>query len=86
MAAPTLFVDGDACPVKDEVYRVGQRTGCPVIVVANSFIRTPPGVRFVTVDAGADETKIDENHRHTQLHQLPSPGKAVCQLIVASCG
>ncbi len=54
MAAPTLFVDGDACPVNDEVYRVGQRTGCPVIVVANSFIRTPPGVRFVTVDAGAD--------------------------------
>lgn len=53
-ALPTLFIDADACPVKDEVYRVGARTGCPVVVVANSFIRTPPGVRFVTVDQGPD--------------------------------
>jgi uncharacterized protein YaiI (UPF0178 family) len=52
--APTLVIDADACPVKEEVYRVGSRTGCPVVVVANSFIRTPPGVRFITVDAGPD--------------------------------
>jgi uncharacterized protein len=51
---PALYVDADACPVKDEIYRVGRRTGCAVILVANSFIRTPPGVRFVLVEAGAD--------------------------------
>lgn len=52
--APTLFVDADACPVKEEVYKVARRTGCGVKVVANSFIRTPPDVTFVAVEAGAD--------------------------------
>jgi uncharacterized protein YaiI (UPF0178 family) len=53
-AAPNIFVDADACPVKEEVYKVARRCGCPVHVVANSFIRTPPGVQLVVVDAGAD--------------------------------
>lgn len=53
---PTLFIDADACPVKEEVYRVARRTGMDVIVVANSFIRTPaePNIRFVLVEAGLD--------------------------------
>lgn len=52
----TLFVDADACPVKEECYRVAARCGLPVFVVANSYIRTPnqPGVAFVQVEAGAD--------------------------------
>ncbi len=54
MSAPTIFVDADACPVKEEVYRVARRTGCPVFVVANGTIRTPPDVTFVLVEAGAD--------------------------------
>ena len=54
----TLFVDGDACPVREEVYRVADRLGLPVYVVANGSrpIR-PPGrsnVTMITVDAGAD--------------------------------
>ena len=57
-----LYVDADACPVKDEVYRVAARLALPVIVVANSFIRTPfvadaqggSLVRFEPVEAGAD--------------------------------
>ncbi|MEJ0061359.1 MAG: YaiI/YqxD family protein [Terricaulis sp.] len=53
-AAPTIFVDADACPVKEEVYKVARRCGCAVNVVANSFIRTPPGVQLVVVDAGPD--------------------------------
>jgi uncharacterized protein YaiI (UPF0178 family) len=52
--APTIFVDADACPVKEEVYKVARRCGCPVKVVANSFIRTPPDVALVVVDAGPD--------------------------------
>jgi uncharacterized protein YaiI (UPF0178 family) len=51
---PTLFIDADACPVKEEVYKVARRTGCPVKVVANSFIRTPPDVELTVVDAGPD--------------------------------
>jgi uncharacterized protein YaiI (UPF0178 family) len=53
---PAIYVDADACPVKEEVYKVARRVGLDVHVVANSFIRTPiePRIRFVLVDAGAD--------------------------------
>jgi uncharacterized protein YaiI (UPF0178 family) len=54
VSAPTIFIDADACPVKEEVYRVARRTGCAVHVVANSFIRVPPDVRLTVVDAGPD--------------------------------
>lgn len=51
---PTIFVDADACPVKEEIYKVARRTGCPVWVVANTFIRVPPGVQLNVVEAGPD--------------------------------
>ncbi len=52
----TLYVDADACPVKDEVYRVAGRYALPVLVVCNSWIRTPPdpSVTLVVVDQGPD--------------------------------
>ncbi len=53
-AAPAFYVDADACPVKEEIYKVARRYGCAVHVVANSFMRTPPDVQFVLVDAGPD--------------------------------
>ncbi|WP_413990093.1 YaiI/YqxD family protein [Labrys okinawensis] len=51
-----IFVDADACPVKDEVYRVAGRHGLKTYVVANSFMRVPrdPLVEFVLVSAGPD--------------------------------
>lgn len=51
-----IFVDADACPVKEEVYKVARRLGLDVFVVANSFIRTPvePRISFVLVEAGPD--------------------------------
>ncbi len=36
-----IFVDGDGCPVKQEVYRVAKRYGLKVILVSNSRMRTP---------------------------------------------
>ena len=39
----TVYVDADACPVKDEVYRVAGRYALPVKVVANSPMRLPAG-------------------------------------------
>lgn len=36
-----LYVDADACPVKDEIYKVAQRTQLKVIIVANQFINIP---------------------------------------------
>ena len=48
-----ILVDADACPVKDETYRVAARLGVPVTVVANSGFRVPNdrlanGTRLVT--------------------------------------
>ena len=36
-----IYVDADACPVKDEVYRVAKRYGLRVFVVSNGRIRVP---------------------------------------------
>ena len=36
-----IFVDGDSCPVKDEVYKVAKRYGLDVTVVAASWMRIP---------------------------------------------
>ncbi|MFL6758936.1 YaiI/YqxD family protein [Sphingomonas sp.] len=36
-----ILVDADACPVKDEVYRVAYRREVPVKVVSNSHMRVP---------------------------------------------
>ncbi len=51
-----LYVDADACPVKDEIYRVAARYGLPVFVVCNSWIRTPAGaqITLIVVDEGPD--------------------------------
>ena len=40
-AIRTVFVDADACPVKDEIYRVAKRLGWRVTVVANAHITVP---------------------------------------------
>jgi uncharacterized protein len=37
----TIYIDADACPVKDEIYRVGRRYALPVAVVANAPLRVP---------------------------------------------
>ena len=36
-----ILVDADACPVKDEIYRVAWRRDVPVTIVSNSPIRVP---------------------------------------------
>ena len=51
-----IFVDADACPVKDEVYVVATRYGVPVALVANARMHVPGGfgVELVVVDEGPD--------------------------------
>ena len=51
-----IYLDADACPVKDEAYKVAQRHGLRVFVVANSYIATPraPFIERVAVPAGPD--------------------------------
>lgn len=51
-----IFIDADACPVKEEVYRVAARHGVKCFVVSNSWIRVPPSplIEPVIVDEGFD--------------------------------
>ncbi len=51
-----IFVDADACPVKEEVYRVGQRYDIEVVLVSNAWLRTPREgrVEFVLVGGELD--------------------------------
>ena len=37
-----IYIDADACPVREETYKVGIRHGVPVCVVSNSFLRVLP--------------------------------------------
>jgi hypothetical protein len=51
-----IFVDADACPVKPEVYRVAERYGLKVYVVANAYMAVPRSdlIERVVVAEGPD--------------------------------
>ena len=56
MSEVTILVDADACPVKDEVYKVAWRREVPVRVVSNSYLRVPahPLIERVVVSDAFD--------------------------------
>ena len=56
MGFPIVYVDADACPVKDEALRVAERNGLAIVYVANTGLRPSrdPMVRYVMVAQGAD--------------------------------
>ncbi len=51
-----IYVDADACPVKAEIYKVAERHGVKVYLVANDYLAVPRGglVERVVVDGGFD--------------------------------
>ena len=51
-----IFIDADACPVKQEVYRVAGRYRLAVTLVANSWLRVPNDklIRLEVVPGGLD--------------------------------
>ena len=55
-----IFVDADACPVKDEIYKVAARHAVPVTVVAGGFIRVPQDPMIERVAAGAGMDAADD--------------------------
>ena len=66
-----IFVDADACPVKQEVYRVAGRFGLEVILVANSWMRVPNERRIALEVVGdgldaADDWIVE----HIQPHDI----------------
>jgi uncharacterized protein len=59
--SPTrIYIDADACPVKDEIYRVALRHGLPVSVVAGNFIRVPQDPLIERIAAGSGMDAADD--------------------------
>ena len=52
----TLYIDADACPVKDEAVRVAERHGLVIHFVSNALVRLPEGplIKRVVVSDGPD--------------------------------
>ncbi len=55
-----IYIDADACPVKDEVYRVAQRYGLKVFVVSNNGMRVPGGDWLEAVVLPAGFSTVDD--------------------------
>jgi uncharacterized protein YaiI (UPF0178 family) len=55
-----IYVDADACPVKDEIYRVAARHGIGVSVVAGQFIRVPQDPLIERIAAGSAMDAADD--------------------------
>lgn len=53
-----IWVDADACPkaIKDILFRVAERTGITITLVANQYLPTPPSrfIKFLQVQSGYD--------------------------------
>jgi len=51
-----IYIDADACPVREETYKVARRHKIPVTVVSNSFLRVPrePLIALITVSDNFD--------------------------------
>ncbi len=56
MSENRILVDADACPVKDEIYKVAWRRAVAVVIVSNSHLRIPdhPLIERVVVSDGFD--------------------------------
>jgi uncharacterized protein len=67
-----VFVDADACPVKDEVYRVAARYKLTVFVVANRPIMVPRAPEIERVAAGPGPDAADN-----WIAERASPGAIV---------
>lgn len=55
-----IYVDADACPVKEEIYRVAARHGLPVSVVAGQLIRVPQEPLIERIAAGSGMDAADD--------------------------
>ena len=81
---PAIYVDADACPVKDEVVTVAERHGLVVTFVSNGGLRPSrdPMIRNVVVSKGADAADdwIVENARPNDIivtADIPLASRAV---------
>ncbi len=83
-----IFVDGDACPVKDEVLRVAERHKLPVYLVSNQWLRMDVGplVQKIVVSEGADEARPEESACASGLHSKRKTSRSFALLMVTAKG
>jgi uncharacterized protein YaiI (UPF0178 family) len=55
-----ILVDADACPVKEEIYKVAARHKLPVTIVAGGFIRVPQDPMIERIAAGPGMDAADD--------------------------
>jgi uncharacterized protein len=55
-----IYIDADACPVKEEAYRIALRHAIPVTVVAGGYIRVPQEELIDRVAAGDGPDAADD--------------------------
>lgn len=69
---PAILVDADACPVKEEIYKVAYRTRVPVLLVSNAYLRLPdhPLISQQVVSDGFDAAD-------DRIAELAAPGAIV---------
>jgi uncharacterized protein YaiI (UPF0178 family) len=84
LKAILIYVDADACPVKNEIYRVAERHGVKTFVVSNSFIAVPrtEAIERVVVGSGPDAADdwIAERATHGDIvitNDVPLAGRCV---------
>ena len=70
-----IFIDADACPVKQEVYRVARRYRLDVTLVANSWMRIP-SERWITLEVVEAELDAADDWivEHVQPHDIVITG------------
>ncbi|OUJ01799.1 hypothetical protein HK15_07240 [Acetobacter orientalis] len=81
--AVRIFIDADACPVRDETYRVAHRYGVHTFVVANQLLGVPASalIERVVVSEGMDEADnwiAEHVHAHDIVISSDIPLAARC--------
>ncbi len=56
----TIYIDGDACPVKSETYKVAERYKLTVYVVSNSHLQLPGSPRILGITVGQELDAADD--------------------------
>ena len=76
-----IYIDADACPVKNETYKVADRYSIPVCVVANSWMRVPENRRVTLQVVEGDFDAADD-----WIAEHASPGDIVitADILLAS--
>jgi uncharacterized protein YaiI (UPF0178 family) len=67
-----LFIDGDGCPVKDEIYKVGDRYQLQITVVANKSMNIPLNSRthMIVVESGQFDAADDWIVENLSTHDI----------------